>query len=154
MNEKEVITEEHVREETEFEKSTVNGVACEGFSLIAKTSVGIFLLGDDDGIQQLPTKQAILESFNDIAGRINNDDTQQARKDWDELHLICIHTPVKMEVIKTFASGLIKWQLIYLPSSTLSFTGVGCPVTEEVLKFKAFDLHDDIIAQVNLEKEA
>lgn len=155
IEEAEVISEEvkQAAKNVEFEKSSINGVECEGFSLVAKTSVGLFLLGDDiHGIQQLPTKEIIAGAFEDIAIRINDDATQQARKDWDELHLICIHTPAKMEDIKAFASGIIKWQNVYLPSPILGFQGVGLMVSEDILKFKAFDLHDDIIAQVGLEK--
>lgn len=146
--------EEQGEEDVVFEKATIEGIECEGFSLVAKTSVGCYLLGDDEhGIQQLPNKEVFIDEFQDAAALIKNDESGQARKDWDELHLICIHTPSKIDVIKGFASGIIKWQSIYLPSASLQFTGVGCPISEDILKLKAFDLHDDIIAQVNLERE-
>lgn len=150
-----VVKEEQIldkTEELEFERASIDGVECEGFSLVAKTSVGCFLLGDDTGIQQVPTKEAAMEAFADIPTLIEDDATQQARNDWDELHIICIHTPKKLEDIKKFSSGIIKGQTIYIPSKSLVFSGVGVPVSELILKFKAFDLHDDIIAQVNLEK--
>lgn len=138
--------------EVAFTEEVVNDVLCEGFMLLAQTSVGLFLLGSEPRqVQVIPTKQNMLISFEPIAKALQEGDSI-LRGYWDEFHPIVLHHPKDDKVIQAYMSSIIGSGQVTLAYEPV-FSSYGVPVSPEILKLKAFDLHDDIIAEANLEKE-
>lgn len=134
-------------------EETINNIKCKGFTLVAKTVAGAYLLTDNKGIQVVPNKTGIMFSFLEI---ISNLKSENFRKQWDDLHLIAIHCPIDMIAISDLLPSVIQGSVdLCLKDKDISFFySSGVPISTEILQFKAFDLHDDLIAQYNTEKES
>lgn len=131
----------------------INGVACDGFALVVRTVTGCYLLTDEVAVQRLTSKEKVLAQFTKIYGEVALDPTKNAREDWDVVHPILIHLPINGYDLVPFGDPTFGASIIQGSNSIIG--GVyGIPVVEEkVLAFKALDLHDDIIAQIDLQRE-
>lgn len=129
----------------------VSGTRCQGYFIVAKTNVGCFYLGSEPGgLQIIPSKENMTQSFDPIVEVLRNTNIAM-RKQWDALNLIVCHCPVDEKEIKPYLSPIVGNQSVIL--STPFMSGYGTPISDEVLKLKAFSIHDDVVASASLEKE-
>lgn len=140
--------EEEPRFSSNAPEETINGVLCSGYMVIAKTSVGIIMTSDGSFLQAVYNKEGIMNAFTPEVPLMGN---EKQREIWDELHYVAIHCPVDNEDMKKYLSPLFKDQQLW--GNWGDYTVAGMLVTPKILELRAFDIHDDIIAQYNLSKE-
>lgn len=133
-------------------EEVINDIRCLSFGLVAHLSTGFYILGSEPGtIGSVETKQGMIDSFDFIIERLKDSTDILSRQQWEDANLICIHIPIDSAGIQNFTSPSIGAQSLFLDFGFIQQMGI--PVSEEILKLKAFNLKEDVIAQADLSRQ-
>jgi len=140
---------EDTGEEIEISQQIVNGITCEGFSVVFITEAGTFIQGNSKGIEVFGRKEFINKGMQ-IALNASKD-LEALKEDLRIVHPIVIHSPIETEMSKLYPEYLTGGMV------GLMFGAFSCPcyiIKKEVaLSLKAFDIAEDTIAQIDLQKQ-
>lgn len=128
----------------------VNGINCKGY-------LAVFLLGDlalvyveETGVGVFANKEMFADSLTDLRLKIE-EGNMAARKELEDLHPIVVHAPANVEEMKALMHPYLAGTLVVNGDY---FGALATPADKEkILPFKAFDLMEDTIASIGLEKQ-
>lgn len=142
---------EAVKIESPAVEEVIKDILCKGYALVAAMECGWFVLSDEiTSIAALSNKEMVMASFAGTIQAIKDGDVV-TREDWDNLHLIVIHCPEDVHVWDSYLNPFIKVQAVIL--NVVEFQQYAMPISRRILELKAFDLHDDVLAQALLERQ-
>lgn len=144
------VTTDDMAEEIDIVEEIINGIPCAGFGVVYLTPDACLLQVDELGISTYPSKKNIIDGLNEELAKYENNEAV-IRKDLNTLHPIIIHMPMN-EVIQQLFPSYLRPTFQRIDAEIFR---VICYIADKemVMKLKALDLRDDIIASIDLEKQ-
>lgn len=130
----------------------VNGLECTGFALLIKRNNKFYVGAGNTGVYKIPTKENTLSFFASTLQSLIDEPGEGIRTVLQDLSLYAMHSPkdysdLKKMFVNPDPQNLTEFE--FLPYFELQ----GVEMNEEVYKFKAFNIGEDLIAQADLLKQ-